>query len=440
MRDEFLNEAPAEAAEEEAPERPKDWPFNPWRVPRSDNMRAVVEDVQNQLRRYEEHDGLRRRRRKPADQATFEATVSALVCDLTHHHLTGRDGGVFITRSNQVLGTRSRYRPPAYGKTLPTILDRLSTPEMSFLVQEEGGQNPFTGPRRTTIRAGERLVTRITDNDLTVRDIGIEKDQEFIVLKRPKAEDDYWDTGGYQEYEDNDTTRRFRRDMQAINGWLVAADLDVDNKIVLAGHTVDVGQRRLWRSFTQGRFDRGGRLFGGFWQEFRKADRCEAIFIGGVSVAELDYGQMNPRIVYGMCGVQPPPGDLYDIPVFEEHRGGIKKVMNAILFSTRRLTRMPKGTRDKFAAEHSIGQVLAAIEAKHPAITPRFFTGVGHEAQFVESQIIVDVLLRLKDQGIVALPIHDAVLVPSQAMGQAQQVMEDTFREHTGVDGVVTVE
>jgi len=63
----------------------------------------------------------------------------------------------------------------------------------------------------------------------------------------------------------------------------------------------------------------------------------------------LDYGQMNPRIIYGMCKAQPPEEDIYDVPGFEGHRNGIKKVMNAMMFSTKPLSRVPEGVWKEFA-------------------------------------------------------------------------------------------
>jgi hypothetical protein len=32
---------------------------------------------------------------------------------MIHHHLSGQGDGIFITRSNQILGQKSRYRPRA---------------------------------------------------------------------------------------------------------------------------------------------------------------------------------------------------------------------------------------------------------------------------------------------------------------------------------------
>ena len=89
-------------AEEEAP--PRDRPFNPWRCPVSESAKLLVaevtREVQNLESYYKERGNPlgRLRARKENDQRIFEATVSAIVCDLCHHQLTGHEGRVFVTR------------------------------------------------------------------------------------------------------------------------------------------------------------------------------------------------------------------------------------------------------------------------------------------------------------------------------------------------------
>jgi hypothetical protein len=155
---------------------------------------------------------------------------------------------------------------------------------------------------------------------------------------------------------------------------------------------------------------------------------------------ELDYGQMNPRILYGLCGAQPPLEDLYLLPGLEEHRNGIKKVMNAMLFATKRLTRMPKGVRAEFSKSHPVWRVMDAIEEHNIPIKNQFFTGVGHSVQFRESQIMVDLLLALRERGIVALPIHDGLMVPVSKKDEVKDVMLSTFHRHTNIQGLVKEE
>ena len=54
---------------------------------------------------------------------------------------------------------------------------------------------------------------------------------------------------------------------------------------------------------------------------------------------------------------------------------------------------------------------------------------------FRESEILIDTLLALIDQGVVALPIHDALVVPSGKVSVAKRVMLDAFKGQTGVGG-----
>jgi hypothetical protein len=419
------------------PEPARDRPFNAWRIPKAENAKAMVQDVIGQVQVYEQYYGVRKRRRKNTDQQAFEATVSALICDIVHNYLTGRDGGVFVTRSNQVLGQRSRYRPLAYGKCLPTIIDRLAKPEMAFLKQEVGSKNPFAGDRRTVIHCGKRLISRIVDHGLGLDDLGRSKGEEVIILKRVKDEADYWDDGGFEEYEDTPVTYEYRAEVETINHWLMEADIAFDEAVLKRHKIVDTNERRLRRIFTRGRFDSGGRLFGGFWQDLTKKERHERLIIDGEQAVELDYGQMTPRILYGLARSIPLAHDLYVIPGFEFHRRGVKKVMNAMMFASKRLFRMPQGVRLEFSLEHRMDEVMRGIEAAHPALKDYFFTGIGHHAQFLESQIIVDVLLALRQSNIVGLPIHDAVMVPASKTGEVRDIMLSIFHYHTGIDGLV---
>jgi len=60
-------------------------------------------------------------------------------------------------------------------------------------------------------------------------------------------------------------------------------------------------------------------------------------------------------------------------------------------------------------------------------------SGVGMQLFRKESDILVDVLETLRSEGIVALPIHDAVVVRDNNSHKAKAVMKQVFREHTGI-------
>ena len=413
----------------------RDRAFYPHREPDSDATREIVEDVVAQLQGYEMYYQLRQRRRRPRDQESFEATVSAIVCDLIHRHLTVPGGWVAVSLSKAVLGHQSRYRNTAIGETLSSILDRLAAPEMSFVEFQKGYQGFGEEGRQSTIRAGKKLLTRINNYGLRCDDLRQRRDEEVIILKDCKQ--GFWDTAGRKvEYEDDETTHAYRGEVQAINEWLGQSDIKLDRWVV-DNQAVDGKDRRLRRYFNNRSFEAGGRLFGGFWEHMRKVHRKDGILMDGESVVTLDYGQMAPRIVYGIAGASPPAGDLYTLPGLEDHRKGVKKIMNAALFQNKPLTRYPKDTRKLFPAHVKIGHVVDKLRQAHHRIADRLFTGIGFAVLYCESEILVDVLLALKDTGITALPIHDAVVVKCSAADAATGVMESVFEDHTGVQGHV---
>ena len=145
----------------------------------------------------------------------------------------------------------------------------------------------------------------------------------------------------------------------------------------------------------------------------------------------LDYSQMTPNILYGYCGLLPQMEDCYHIKGYEYCRKGIKKVFNAMTFSDGPITRFPKGINSLFPVKTRFKEVADAIENAHSRIAHLFYTGIGHYLQFLESQILVEVLLKLIDKGITALPIHDAVLVSEIHVYKSKQVMEQVFLDMT---------
>ena len=66
-------------------------------------------------------------------------------------------------------------------------------------------------------------------------------------------------------------------------------------------------------------------------------------------------------------------------------------------------------------------------------------SGIGVQLFRKESDILVDVLEALRSQGIVALPVHNAVIVMEEHHLQATKIMKDTFRGHTWITPQVTL-
>ena len=418
--------------------------FNPFLCARTDKLMALITEVQVQMSGYEAFHKTRKRARRPADQVTYDRTVEAILCDLCAVELGPDNDSIHLPLSNKILRSRSRYKGTALGKTLPAILDVMSAPEMDFVVVEKGHSSfkivddepnvAFAGGQQTIVQPGPKLLSRIERFGITRDDIGPAPEEEVLVLRAPKHHSN--SIAKYQEYEDDETTFVLRQQMTDINAWLSTADITCSHP------QMDPKHRRLRRIFNNSDFAQGGRLYGGFWQAMSSNERQEHILIEDDWCVELDYGQMSLAILYGLTGTKPPDGDLYDLSaegIPTDYRKGIKTVIQALINSSKVPTKMPKGVRKLIPSRYSIKDILEAVARKHPAIYPQMTSGIGMQLFRKESDILVDVLITLQAKGIVALPIHDAVVVRDDNSDKAKAVMKKVFKEHTGITPDVTL-
>ena len=420
--------------------------FNPFLCARTDKLKALITEIQVQMSGYEAYHETRKRARRPADQVTYDRTVEAILCDLCAVELGPDNDSIHLPLSNKVLRSKSRYKGTALGKTLPAILDVMSAPEMDFVVVEKGHSTfkivdgdlnvAFAGGQQTILKAGPKLLSRIEHFGIVRDDIGPAPEEEAIILRAPKHHSN--NMAEYQEYEEDEATLALRQQMTEINDWLSTADTTCNLP------QVDPTHRRLRRIFNNSDFAQGGRLYGGFWQAMSSDERLEHILIEDDWCVELDYGQMSLLLLYAEAQAQDyvPVGDLYDLSEYgipTECRKGIKKVMQAIINSPEIPRRLPKGSRKHFPSRINLRDILRAVEKKHPVIFPLMTSRIGMHLFRKESDILVDVLETLRSEGIIALPVHDAVVVRDDNSDKAKAIMKKVFKEHTGIAPDVTL-
>lgn len=415
-----------------------DQPFVPHYAAKTDKLQRLIDLIVGLVEVHEAQHQPRRKRRQPAAQAVFVNNVAVVVCGLVNHHLSDSAGSLYISRNDAVLRRRCRYRAHNYGRSFTAVVDALDA--LGFLVLDlvPPGTHRFKR-KRSTIRPEQRLIHEIETYGITMEDLRCTKSSsgvETIVLKSAKDSTDYWDEAERIDYTDTTETEVLRREMAVINQWLAEGDIRCTDP------TINAADRHLRRIFTQGRFDRGGRMFGGFWDSMSKAARFSTIRIYNERVVELDFSSMGPRQLYAWAGLPTPADDLYDIVGFHRHREGVKKVFASMVFKGTRPDKhkFPKETRSLFGGSHRCEDVVKAIEQKHEAIAGMFFSGKGHQVQFEESCILIEILLRLRAAGIIALPIHDALLVAASMAAETEEVMLDVFKATTGQAGKVTLD
>jgi hypothetical protein len=217
-------------------------------------------------------------------------------------------------------------------------------------------------------------------------------------------------------------------------------------------------KRKLRRAFSKGSFADGGRLFGGFWQDMKSEQRRSCLLIDGQPVVELDLSSAGLRILYGLAGATPPDGDLYCLPdLIGAARDDVKSMISALMFieaaDVSKLAPLARRMRPDLVAQgdaagfaqgridHAAAEaVMKAIRRGHAAVAAYLPSLIGHRVQKVESDAMVSILLRLADKDIVALPVHDGIIVRQDHAVSAKAIMMERFKAIAGVTAPVRLE
>lgn len=303
---------------------------------------------------------------------------------------------------------RSRYDCPHYHTAV--LSDTLKGLETAGMVSVVPGAARRT---RTYVTPTPRLEAMLAGYGATLQDVGRLAGGETLLLRSSELED-----GGeaFMEYVDTATTMAMRRDMEAINETINAAD------IRFAG--IPIAPTHLVRMF-QGDFQHHGRMYRGVWQSLPKRER-HRLSINGEAVADLDFSAMFLQLAYLRQGVEMPRGDPYAIPELSGCRGAVKRLISSLLARKGPALRLPPGLKEQLPEGWTMRRFQHAACLKHPAIAELFGKGLSLEFMFTESRIMVAVLLGLAAKGIAGLPMHDGLMVAvshkETAIGMMQQV------------------
>lgn len=196
----------------------------------------------------------------------------------------------------------------------------------------------------------------------------------------------------------------------------------------------------LYRSFNYGGFERGGRLYGGWWQNIPKRLR-EKITINGRPTVELDYSCFHIRMLYHLLDIT-CDDDAYQIAEIIEleqrlslpkgyYREAIKKVTQALVNSPTgkkgERCKLPDGV--SFHPHLTRAQVRQMIEKKHQPIARFFASGKGLQLQRLDSDLAMQIINNLQAKEVLVLPIHDSFIVEKQHEAELRNQMTDCYTE-----------
>lgn len=390
-----------------------------WLVPAEEKLQGLADRVFEWI----ELERPPKSRKRPEAAERRRGMVANVIANLALLSAYRPAGSRLIISARAV--PQSRYARDDFPKA--AFMDVVSAMERAGLVERERGFYSSRRGQRTTLSPiGPLLDALPNDTPALSRLAG----SESVLLRAPSGNKRRGDDRAPKtlvDYLDTADTEWMRAEMLTINAAINAANITLNGKKQPPVNLVRMFQ--IESPDATPTFDLHGRLYWGFWESLPRADR-PLIQIGGQPVAELDFAGMFARLAYAEVGAEPPPGDIYEglgMP-----RETAKWAMSSLLCRRSPLRKLPEDRQAELGPHWNGHRVTAALASRHPAIAPLFCKGIGLRLMFTESQIMVATLLALVEQGTVALPIHDGLLIPEDHLALCEQIMEDTARNIAG--------
>jgi len=184
----------------------------------------------------------------------------------------------------------------------------------------------------------------------------------------------------------------------------------------------------LKRIFAQGSLQKGGRFYGGWWQNVPSRMR-KRVTINGYRTIEFDYSGLACAMLYAKEGLS-LPSDPYDVGLNyagsdDPRRKIVKRYLNAILNDESGRFRLEPVELEKLGLSQQ--ELHQRIIKLHRPVEKHLNSGIGVELQFLDSHIAEKIMLRLLIVNEACLPIHDSFIVRVEATLELVSAMKQEF-------------
>jgi hypothetical protein len=314
--------------------------------------------------------------------------------------------------------------------------------------------NGFIDRATRNSRASRCRATQLLENmfiDAALLRTYVFRQVEAIVLRGPK---DGKKHGDNVEYEDTPQTKVWRRDVEQINKALRSANIVLDisteereELLKRMRYRIDTTKNQLQRVFNE-TFSLGGRLYG-HWVQNMPNEYRPSLKINGNETVELDFSEHHIRLLYAIeCG-EVPDEDTYALPMLlgkhdkAQWRIKCKMVLNMMINASTPLKAIQAAQQrcnDKgLKTNHKeLKWIAEALARKHEPIAKYFGTGAGLMLQRKDSDLAVDILIRLLNQEITAIPLHDSFVVEAQHKEALLDAMNQAYVERFKVPAKIS--
>lgn len=386
----------------------------------------------------------RRRTRTPQEMEQFAVSVKSIVDRVLLAFAAHPHANAKISKDrNRYVQSRYAFHNLSYRTTIDDVLPLLVEDGWIEIIRRGSFDRSTRKGKQTEIRGTKKLTDMFkeykTELPRLLKRLPL---FETIQVKIKKQ---------FIDYSDTTLTESWRENLKQINTCLLRhwsyLDLTKNEWSLLQQEAmanvdheyrpVDVSRQTLHRVFNSPNFNEGGRFYGGWWQSIPSRYRS-MIILDGKQTVELDYGQLNPTMMYAKAG-RTLDGDAYDIGISSDYRDIIKKTFNSMVQAPYKLTHPPRklpisitGLKWKEIAEK--------ILQRNEPIKDMFFKGMGNTLQFEDSQIAEKVMLHFVKWDAPILPVHDSFISHHGYESDLNDVMSDAFEQQYGVKAKIKLE
>jgi hypothetical protein len=352
------------------------------------------------------------------------AAMHAFVANLIWLVQMAEGAWIFYSRDNDHYAQMVRYVPDFYRRKV--MVGAVVLLEGAGLIVHQQTRPCPRARYRSRIRPTDSLRAWICALPVTAT---VFSPREIIVLRGANGE--------LLQYRDTASTCAMRRDVMAQNSFLERFNITVRHPearydalglLVIGDLRLNSGRNSYHRVFN-GRFTRGGRWFGPWWQSVPSRIR-QGITINGEPTSEPDIQGCHMRLLCARAGVDLGDGDPYaglDLPR-DEVKLAINIMLNARNWPSARGALISElSIRHGPSAGIEADLLRAAVRIRFPALEPFWTTGYGLILQNIDATICMRLQRRLRNEGVPSLSIHDSYVVPKSAHDRTVTLMEEEF-------------
>lgn len=340
-------------------------------------------------------------------------------------------------------------------------LDALESLGYIQMVQK-GWIDLFSGGSETTrYKPGQSLIDLFDEYDLNHQSVVKEGVPLRLRGKKPrKTRTNKNPKGKLIGYRPTEQTKLMTKNLEVINNALSEADINlyVSNEEMINLNAamrnkheedpsklpeIQFSRKRLYRVFNES-FAKGGRFYGGFWQEI-PSDYRSRLTIDHCITFEIDFSSLHPAMLYLREGYKRE--DFLDPYLILGEDGDTRKAtkaaMNIMFNTTNRHAAVGAVEAAGYEAPKQYSnwrEALRAIEAYHEPIAHYFYANKGLEIQALDSQIVEMIMLEMIKQKTVVLPVHDSFVCKAGDLGLLIETMNKTTTHYLGSDLFLTLD